>query len=124
MGLIELEDLNIYRRSMELADRIWQIAVGWNNTAKHTIGYQIIRSADSIAANISEGYGRYFYKETRQFCYIARGSLYETKTFLTKSYMRKLISESDYNELNKAINELTRMLNSFIKYIEEKIKQK
>lgn len=123
MGYQDLEDLRIYQKSMDLAERIWRIANGWNNTAKHTIGYQIIRSSDSIAANIAEGYGRYFYKENRQFCYIARGSLYETKTFLAKSYNRDLIGEREYKELNNSLEDLIRMLNSYIKYIEAKIKR-
>ena len=50
-----------------------------------TIGKQLVRSADSIAANISEGFGRYHFKDSKRFYYISRGSLFETKTWLEKS---------------------------------------
>jgi len=37
---------------------------------------------DSIAANLSEGFGRYHYKEKKNFSYYSIGSLYETKTWI------------------------------------------
>jgi len=37
----------------------------WNYFQKDTVGKQLVRSADSIAANLSEGFGRYHYKETK-----------------------------------------------------------
>jgi four helix bundle protein len=49
---------------------------------------QLIKAIDSVAANLSEGFGRYFYKENRQFCYYSRGSLFETKTWLRKAFNR------------------------------------
>jgi len=39
----------------------------------------MVRAADSIPANIAEGYGRYFYKESKQFYFYSRGSIQETK---------------------------------------------
>ncbi len=59
------------------------------------MGYQIIRSADSIAANIAEGYGRYSPADRKNFYRYARGSFEETKAWLRKAIQRKIIS--DYN---------------------------
>ncbi|MBK8965600.1 MAG: four helix bundle protein [Saprospiraceae bacterium] len=42
---------------------VWDLIVGWNSLAQKTVGEQFVRAADSIAANIAEGYGRYFFKE-------------------------------------------------------------
>ncbi|MEA2101843.1 MAG: four helix bundle protein, partial [Thermodesulfobacteriota bacterium] len=41
--------------------QIWSgtILIKGTKRFKNTVGYQIIRSSDSIAANIAEGYGRY-----------------------------------------------------------------
>jgi four helix bundle protein len=74
-----------------------------------------VRAADSIAANISEGFGRYHYKETRQFSYFSRGSLFETKTWLQKGYQRKLIVAEDYSELLNLTDVLGIKLNNYIK---------
>jgi len=84
-AFLNLEDLEIYQLSMEIGEEVWAIVNQWDDISKHTIGTQLIRSVDSIAANISEGFGRYHYKEAKQFCYYARGSLFETKAWLTKA---------------------------------------
>lgn len=73
--------------------------INWNFLAQDTIGKQMIRSSDSIAANIAEGYGRYFFKENRQFCFYSRGSILETKTWLKKAKNRNLITDEQYNNL-------------------------
>ena len=66
---MKLEDLIIYKMAMEIGDEVYLIVEKWDNFHKWTTGKQLIEAVDSIAANISEGYGRYFYKENRQFQY-------------------------------------------------------
>jgi four helix bundle protein len=119
-----LEDLEIYNMSMDIADLIWDIVIEWDSFAKNAMGYQIVKSSDSIAANISEGYGRYFYKENRQFLYIARGSLYETNTFVKKAFRRKLIDNKLFDQLSSDLNILVKKLNAYINYVESKLKNK
>ena len=114
---MKLEDLEIYQLSMEIGEKVWRIVEGWDYLYKKTIGTQLIRAADSIAANISEGFGRFHFKETRQFSYFARGSLYETKTWLTKGNQRKLISDTDLQHLLKDIDILGVKLNNYISSI-------
>ena len=52
---------------MDLAEKVWSQVINWDYFLKDTIGKQLIRSVDSIAANLSEGFGRYHYKEVRNF---------------------------------------------------------
>ena len=117
----DLNDLEIYQISMQIGDEVWDLVIEWDNFAKNSMGYQIVRSADSIAANISEGYGRYFFKENRQFSYVARGSLYETKTFLLKAKRRKLVSEAVFEKMDAELTTLAKRLNAYIAYIESKL---
>ncbi len=56
------ENLKVFQLSEQLADQIWNIVIFWNHLATDTVGKQIIRSADSIGANIAEGSGRYIFK--------------------------------------------------------------
>lgn len=77
---MKLEELEVYQLAMKLADDIWDIVVVWEYFEKNGLGRQWTDAADSIGANISEGYGRYSAKDNRRFCMIARGSLYETNT--------------------------------------------
>ncbi len=117
---MRLEELRVYQLSMKIAEEIWNIVYKWDYFSKDTIGKQLIRSADSIAANLSEGFGRFFYKEERQFCYYSRGSLYETKTWLTKGFDRKLVDKEDYERFQKDINDIGVKLNNYINSISKK----
>lgn len=120
MGKYILEDLDVYNLSNEIADEIWNIVITWNFLAQDTIGKQIVRSSDSIAANIAEGYGRFFYKENRQFCFYSRGSILETKTWITKSKNRNLITEVQFNQLFTKLETIHFKLNAYMKFIGKK----
>ena len=111
----KIYELDVYKLAEELSDMIWNIYDKWSEKAKRTIGYQILRSSDSIAANIAEGYGRFTPAERKQFYRYARGSFEETKSWLRKSIRRKLIPNSQIDKLSKIINELGPKLNAFIK---------
>lgn len=120
---LRLEDLEIYQVAMKVGKDVWNVVLTWDYFQKDTLGKQIVRSADSIAANISEGYGRFTYKENRQFCIYARGSLMETKTWISKAYERKLITEIQYNNIIEDLKILHLKLNAYIKSIKNKINQ-
>lgn len=115
-----LEDLEIYQIAMELGEKCWKIVIKWDNFPKFSIGNQLTRSVDSIAANISEGFGRFHYGEKKHFNYYARGSLFETKTWITKAFNRNLILEKDYNEFMDKLKNLSVKLNNYINSIGKK----
>lgn len=117
---MELEELNIYRIAIELGEEVFSVVDKWDYFSKKTIGTQLVRSVDSIAANIAEGYGRFHYKEVNNFSFYARGSLFETKAWLTKASNRKLISEAKFNEFETTIKDLSVKLNNYIKAIKAK----
>jgi len=114
---MDLDDLKIYQIAQEFGECIWKIVKSWNYFEKDVIGKQLIRSTDSIAANIAEGYGRFHYTENRLFCYYARGSIFETKAWLSKAFHRELISDEQYQTLIKSIEDLSIRLNNYIKSI-------
>src|ERR1700744_1169007 len=112
-----LEDLEIYNLSEQFADEIWFIVIEWEYFAKDTIGKQLSRSAGSIGANIAEGFGRYHYKENKNFCYFSRGSIIETKSWLKKARTRNLISEELFQDLFQRLETIHIKLNAYIKFI-------
>lgn len=114
---LKLEDLEVYQLSMDIADEIYEIIDEWGKFQKWTTGKQLIEAADSIAANISEGFGRYFFKENRQFQFYARGSLSETKTWITKAHRRKLITGEKFSQLSQQLELLGKKHNNYIKSI-------
>jgi len=117
---MKLEELQVYNLSMEMAEKIWAIVIEWDFFKKDTVGKQLVRAADSIAANLSEGYGRYHFKENINFSYYSRGSLFETKTWLIKSHNRKLISDEVFELFNNEIDNIDVKLNNYIKSIGKK----
>lgn len=118
---LQLEELNVYKLADEVSDKIWKLVSDWRPFSKNTIGEQMVRSADSIVANIAEGYGRYFFKDNIVFLYYSRGSAYETKLWVEKAYKRDLIKEKEFKELKKAIEKLILELNKLIKTIKKQI---
>lgn len=83
----------------------------------------MVRAADSVSANICEGYGRYHYKENKNFLFYARGSLFETQNWLRKANERQLIDNKLYEELNSQSAIIARMLNAYIRSIGKKNSQ-
>jgi len=117
MSYHTIEDLEVYRLAETFSDEIWFLVSEWDNFAKDTIGKQIVRSADSISANIAEGYGRYHYKENRNFCFFSRGSILETKGWLKKARNRNLITEDRFIVLFEKLQTVHLKLNTYLKFI-------
>ena len=91
---------------MDVGNRIWKVCERMNCRAYHTIGKQLVRSTDSIAANIAEGFGRWHYRDKQRFCYISRGSLQESLTWLEKARSRRCLSEQEYDSLREELIEI------------------
>jgi len=117
---MKLEELQVYQMAMDLGEEVWDIVIKWDYFLKDTIGKQLVRAADSVAANLSEGFGRYHYKEAKHFGYYSRGSLYETKTWLTKAHNRKLISDEVFEKFTKQFDTIGVKLNNYINSIGKK----
>src|SRR5262245_49694630 len=117
MARTNFENLVVYRLAEDLADRIWDIAIGWPQFAKDTIGKQIVRAADSIGANIAEGSGRRAYQDNRRFVRIPRGSLNETQHWLRRAYKRRLLEQKQVDAIKRILDELAPKLNAFLKSI-------
>ena len=114
-----LEDLEVYSLSEKISDEIWQIVTGWHPFVKYGLGKQLTAAVDSISANIAEGYGRYFLKENINFCFYARGSLMETKSWLQKASGRGLITAARYAELLQQLELIHKKLNGYIKVLKQ-----
>ena len=70
-------------------------------------------AAQSVSANIAEGYGRRSLPEYLQFLYIAKGSLAETLTRAIGLQNVKLISNDDFDKLHYEVeNKLLRLIES------------
>lgn len=114
------KNLEVFRLAEDLVDRVWSITVAWDWLARDTVGRQLVRSADSIGANIAEGAGRGSYQDNRRFVTIARGSLQETQYWLRRAFKRSLLSAEEVDSIKPVIDELAPRLNAYLNSIPKK----
>jgi four helix bundle protein len=113
----KLENLSLFKIADELSDYIWNLVSRWDSFSKKTLGDQIVRSADSIGANICEGYGRFFFGDYLIFLYYARGSTYETNYWAQKAFKRKLITNEEYKFIKERLDKLPIEINKVAKIV-------
>lgn len=117
MSKSNFETLEVYQLSEELCDEIWDTVIVWDYFAKDTIGKQLVRSADSIGANIAEGTGHGTFKANRRYVRISRASLYETKHWLKRACKRNLLTKEQIHHISPIVTELTPRLNAYLNSI-------
>ena len=107
-------DLEVYKRSYELALDIHRLSFTLPETEKYELSSQIRRAAVSIPLNIAEGYGRKDSKaEFKHFLRNALGSCNEVRVLIDMlkdlGYLEEKINvslEEEYDILGKQLNQL------------------
>ena len=115
--MIKLIDLEVYKLAIDIGDKVWEIVNKWDYFNKDTLGKQFVKAADSVALNIAEGYGRFFYKENKNFNYYSRGSAFESTSCLRKAVKRKLITQEENILLRNLFETYFKLMNGYIKSI-------
>jgi len=109
-------DLNVWVEARKLSKDIYSVSAEFPRNKQFGLINQMRRGAISIPSNIAEGCGRNYPKDSIQFFFIARGSIYELETQLYISFDLNYIDEVKLNQL-LIITETTRkLLSGFIKY--------
>ena len=115
-----LQNLIVWQRSMSFAVNICKtILPKLPEPEKWSLTDQLRRSAQSIPANIAEGYGRYYYQESVRYAYIARGSLEETLSHLSFAKEMEYLSNTDFDSLSSDISEIRRLISGYINYLKK-----
>jgi four helix bundle protein len=108
------KDLIVYQKAYQLSLHIYRVTESFPKAEIYGLVSQMRRSAISIPANIAEGYRREHRKEYIQFLRIAQGSCGELETFITMSKDLGFIKEKDFEELENAQDEISRLLQALI----------
>jgi four helix bundle protein len=119
---LKFDSIDAYNTAYNLSNYIWDIVVKWDNFAKFTVGKQLVESADSISANVAEGFGRYHKKDKIKFYRYSNGSLLESIDWIKKSKHRGLITPEEYDVIHQSQEKLPLELNQLIKYTNIKLK--
>jgi four helix bundle protein len=112
------KNLEAWKKSMELIKEIYLLAANYPKEELYALTSQTKRAAISVPANIAEGIGRNYKKDTIQFLHIARGSLYELETVLNIAVMVDIISEEKFEPFVVRLDECLKILNGLITYYE------
>ena len=109
------EDLDVWNRSVDFAVKVIELVETIDTGRKHyRLFEQIEASSTSISMNLAEGKGRFSQKEFVQYCYIARGSLYETMTLLEVFKRKDWISAEKFSSLKSEGIEIASMIKGLI----------
>lgn len=80
---------------------------------------QITRSSRSVMANIAEGFGRYTYRDNRQFIIIARGSLAETQNHLYITLDLDYITREEFDNIYELTVNIYKLLNGLANHLKK-----
>lgn len=100
---------------MNFAVKVIELVETVGTERKHYRLFEQIEAAStSVSMNLAEGKGKNSKKEFTQFCYIARGSLYETMTLLEIFRRKKWIGNLAYPQIEKEGIEIASMIKGLI----------
>ena len=117
-------DLDVWKVARQFKNSIFELSKELPLEEKYRLVDQIIRSSRSIGDNISEGYGRFTYRDQIHFCIQARGSLNETINQLINAYDCKYISAEVLNQFRQKAIELEKLLNGYMAWLKKMINSK
>jgi len=107
MHAMGLRQLTFYVLSVDIATIVSERVRSWEAIDQQTLGKQIIRSADSIASNIAEGYGRSGVGDRLNFFIIAEGSCQELVSQVDIARRRMLLSVDEFQNLSNSIRRVS-----------------
>ena len=115
-------DLDVWKGARSLSKKVYLASSQFPSEEKFGLISQIRRAVVSIPSNIAEGCGRNYPKDSIQFFYIKRGSIYEVETQLYLSFDLDFISEIDLIAVLEKLETTRKLLNGFIKYYQTLVK--
>ena len=109
------ENLGVWNRAVDFAVNVIELVETIDTGRKHyRLLEQIEASSTSVSMNLAEGKGRNSSKEFVQYCYIARGSLYETMTLLEIFKRKDWIFAEEFSSLKSEGIEIASMIKCLI----------
>lgn len=120
MAYQSFEELEVWKKARVLKNEIYELVKRFPTEDKFRLYDQLIRSSRSINAQIAEGHGRQSNPDRLHFCIIARGSLSETLNHLIDAFDCQLISNKELEYFRSKIQEIEKLLNGYIDFLQSK----
>ncbi len=113
-------DLEVWKQTKDLVTNIYRVTKTFPKDEQFGLVNQLRRAAISIPSNIAEGCGRNHFKDSTQFFFISRGSLYEVETQIIIAFDLGYLTESEQAGIIDKIKSCKRLLNGFINYFQNR----
>ncbi len=97
--MVDFKDLDVWKASRKLVNDVYSASKSFPSAEQFGLTLQIRRCAVSIPSNIAEGIGRNHTKDTLQFLYISRGSLFELETQIFLALDQQFISQNQFENI-------------------------
>ncbi len=111
----DFRKLNVWEKAHHFALQVYRITKNFPSDERFGLTVQLRRAAASVPTNIAEGCGRDSERELARFMSIAAGSASEMEYQLLLACDLNYIQDETYGELIQQVNEVKKMLNSYIK---------
>ena len=109
--------LEVWQRGMDLFESAFRLA---GPVSDFKLNSQFTDAAQSVPANVAEGYGRRSLPEYLQFLYIAKGSLAEALTRAAGLLRVELVTAAIFEQFDKLHYEVENKLLALISSLETK----
>ncbi|MBV4356060.1 four helix bundle protein [Pinibacter aurantiacus] len=112
-------ELEVWKAARDLVNDIYIQTKFFPKEELFGLVQQMRRCAVSVPSNIAEGCGRNSAKNTIQFLFISRGSLFELETQLYIALDQQFISEGNFDVIFLKIRNCKKLLHGFINYYQK-----
>jgi four helix bundle protein len=110
-------DLEIWKDSITLNDKLFDLADAFGDAKSFRVSEQLRSASLSISNNIAEGSGSFSAKEFANFLNIARRSVFEVANISVVAYQRKFIVKEQLDQTLDDLDTLSRKITNFRKSI-------
>jgi four helix bundle protein len=113
----KFEDIKAWQKARLLTNEIYKITSINDFFRDFTLKDQIRKASISIMLNITEGYAKKSNREFKKFLNYAHGSCAEVQSALYVALDQKYITQENFDILYSQTEEISKMINSFTKYL-------
>jgi len=115
------KELKVWKLARQLVAAVYSASRDFPKEELFGLTNQLRRAAVSIPSNIAEGCGRQTPRDTINFLFIARGSLYELETQLYVALDLHYLNQETVALLEAHVTSCKKLLHGYINYHRQKL---
>ena len=114
MKIEKFEDLNAWKEARKLNSMTYKLTQRLLKT-DYDLAQQMRRCTISVMANIAEGFGRYTFKDKRQFFTMARASISELKSHSYATIDLGCFTKEEFQQIYNQSEAVGRLISGMIR---------